>query len=99
MSEVTRQLLNLLVDQGFTAQVPGSSAMSSLLRWGEEELITENYDDGSRGFSVKNRIFPRLKKDEWFLFEIGRNLGNIFSADIVESIDIKDRHCIIRFKK
>jgi len=89
MSETTRKLLNTFVDAGFTASIGKSSLMSALLRWGEDELDADQ----------KNTIFPRLKSDEWFMFEIGRNCGTVFSADIVDSIEIKDSHCIIHLKQ
>lgn len=97
MSESTRQLLCSLVDQGFTASIGKSYTMSALLRWGEESTETVVKDEIGN-FDVVNKIFPELKSQNWYVFEIGRNCGTVFSADVVDSITIKDRHCIIHLK-
>lgn len=90
MNESTRKLLCSLVDQGFTATIGKSAWISAILRWGEDSF---NKD-------TKKNIdhFPGMSKEDWYMFEIGRNCGTVFSADIVESITIKDRHCIIHLK-
>lgn len=88
MSEVTRKFLCSLVDQGFTAEIKGTFGQSSLLRWGEGDE-----DEGDN-----ECLFEGLKPENWYVFEIGRNLGTIFSANCVESVTIKDRHAIIHLK-
>lgn len=90
MNERTRILLNSLVDAGYSASIGKSSTQSRLLRWGEK-------DDWMGG--NKETKFPNLSKEIWFLFEVGRNCGTVFSADIVDSIEIKDSHCIIHLKQ
>lgn len=90
MSDSTRKLLNFLVDQGFSASIGKSSTRSSLLlRWGQK-------DDWKGGNTETN--FPGLVSDKWFLFEIGRNYGDVFSVNVVDSVEIKDHHCIIHLK-
>jgi len=88
MSEKTRKLLNSLVDAGYTASIGKSSTMSALLRFGEDNkvLFKELTNRGERFSPI------------CYLFEIGRNCGTVFSASIVDSVEIKDHHCIIHLK-
>lgn len=83
MTSYIQQLLNNLVDQGYSAEVPGKKGtFSALLRWGEKDdnLIGQN----------EVSMFPDLPKEKWFIFEIGRNCGTVFSASIVDSVIIHE---------
>ncbi len=96
-TEDNRKLLNSLVDMGYTAEIPGCFGMSALLRWGEAETTCEVIDEIGN-FKVVNEIFPKLLQQDWYIFEIGRNCGTVFSADCVKSIEISGKHAKIHLK-
>lgn len=95
-SNIQRQL-NHLVRQGTVCTV--KNKYSGWARIFCYEPLLDSVRKELADSSTSDPVQPWLDKDSCYVFEIGKNCGDVFSASIVESIEMTESGAIIHFKR